>query len=76
MKVGECKECSWWQPTELFGKGECHKGSPGSYIGELHVTLFPVTKASNWCGCFHFKPAQDGARQPVSEWSKCPPQHD
>ena len=61
MKVGECKDCSWWVSMPGFEEGECHHRSPRqewSVVPPMQprpIALFPPVSARNWCGDFHFK---------------------
>ncbi len=63
MKVGICKDCSYWveTPHKEDRDGECHHHSPGVRADPVRacVAMFPPIGSINWCGDFHFKKDED-----------------
>jgi hypothetical protein len=61
MKIGCCRECSYWMELPEFEAGECHHKSPGLKLDPhsavtypTQIAAFPPMRAGDWCGDFHF----------------------
>jgi hypothetical protein len=59
-----CENCKWWKQFNVKHTGQCRRNPPGNGEGpsptgvDWHGSIWPHTRAIDWCGEFAERPAK------------------